>query len=77
LNKDYYIILAISYSNKYEFPEKSFYYASSSDFTFKKFPVLNDQHKDLYDGIKTIITGDANKIHKKVEPEKQEGEEEG
>jgi DNA repair protein RadA/Sms len=67
------------FTGRYEFAEKCFFYATSSDFTFKPFPALNDQHKDEYDKIKTMLTGNPKLIHKKVEPEKSaepgEGEE--
>jgi hypothetical protein len=76
MNKDYYIAMGIKYSNKYEFAEKSFYWASSNDFNFKKFEPLNDYNREHYDKIKTLITGDPKLIHRKVEPEKAEGEEE-
>jgi radial spoke head protein 9 len=33
---------------------------------------LNDQHKGDYDGIKSLITGNPNFVHKKVEIEKDE-----
>ena len=76
MNKDYYIAMGIKYSDKYEFPEKSFYWALSSDFVFKKFDALNDYNKDHYDGIKTLILGDPKFVHRSVEPVKAEGEEE-
>lgn len=69
--------MGLNYSMRYEFPEKVFYYASSTDFVFKPFPALNDQHKDAYNKIKSLISGNPNVVHAKVEPEKAEGEEEG
>jgi hypothetical protein len=36
---------------------------------------LNDQHKDEFNKIKTLILGIPDKVHKAVEPVKQEGEE--
>jgi radial spoke head protein 9 len=78
LNGDYYVALGLVYTGRYEFAEKRFYYATSNDFTFKAFPALNDQHKDEYDKIRTMLTGNPKLIHKKVEPEKaaEVGEEE-
>jgi radial spoke head protein 9 len=75
-SKDYYIVMGVKYTGKYEFPVKIFYWASSVDFNFKIFEALNDQHKNHYDKIKSLITGDAKLVHVKVEPEKVEGEEE-
>jgi len=34
LNKDYYVAMGTSYTDKYEFPEKRFYWALSTDFKF-------------------------------------------
>ena len=76
LNADYYIAIGLVYSGRYEFAEKRFYFATSNDFTFKPFPALNDQHKDAYDDIKTMLTGNPKFIHKKVEPEKSAEQEE-
>ena len=70
LNADYYIAVGLVFMGRYEFAEKRFYYATSNDFTFKAFPALNDQHKDHYDDIKTMLTGNPKLIHRKVEPEK-------
>jgi hypothetical protein len=40
--QNYYICLGVTFTDKYEFPEKRFYWASSADFKFKNFPTLND-----------------------------------
>lgn len=42
LKNDYYICLGVTFTDKYEFPEKRFYWASSTDFKFKPFGELND-----------------------------------
>jgi radial spoke head protein 9 len=78
LNGDYYVAVGLVYTGRYEFAEKRFYFATSGDFTFRAFPALNDQHKDEYDKIRTMLTGNPKLIHKKVEPEKtaEVGEEE-
>lgn len=34
LNADYYIALGVCYANRYEFPEKKFYWCSSNDMCF-------------------------------------------
>lgn len=68
--------LGLVYNGKYEFAEKRFYYATSNDFVFKPFPALNDQHRELYDDIRTMLTGNPKLIHKKVEPEKNPDQEE-
>jgi len=49
ISNDYYICLGVTYSDKYEFPEKRFYWASSADFKFHDFDKLNDQHLAAFD----------------------------
>lgn len=75
IKNDYYIAVGYNYSMRYEFPEKVFFWALSTDFVFRPFPALNDQHRNEYNLIKSLIVGNPNIIHKKVEPEKVEGEE--
>lgn len=76
LNKDYYILIGINYSNHYEFPEKGFFWASSSDFSFQPFPEMNSQHSaEKYNSIKSLFTGDPKLIHLKVEADREGGEE--
>ena len=62
--------MGLIYTGRYEFADKRFYYATTSDFAFKPFPTLNDQHRDLYDHITTMLTGNPKLVHRKVEPEK-------
>ena len=40
--------MGITYSDKYEFPEKRFFWALSTDFKFQAFPELNALHKEAY-----------------------------
>ena len=42
MDADYYICMGVTYTDKYEFPEKRFFWASSNNFTFKAFPPIND-----------------------------------
>ena len=67
MHRDYYIAMGITYTDKYEFPEKRFFYALSSDFKFVTFPALNDQHKDKIDEYKGMFTGIPDKVLYKVE----------
>lgn len=60
LKADYYIAMGVCYKDRYEFPEKKFYWCSSTNqanavsketvnaFKFVQFPELNDQHKSEY-----------------------------
>lgn len=66
---DYYIAMGVTYRHQYEFPTKCFYFASSTDFVFKKFRDMNTLHKDEYDNLKDPFTGDSALIIKKVENE--------
>ena len=61
--------MGVTYSHQYEFPTKTFYFASSNDFVFKKFRDMNTQHKALYDSFKEAFSGDSTKIYKKEENE--------
>jgi len=75
LNRDYYIAMGICYSGLWEFPDKTFYWASSTDFKFTAFPKLNDQHKDQVDTITDLFTGMPEKVLIKIEePAVVEGE---
>jgi radial spoke head protein 9 len=70
MEADYYICMGVTYTDKYEFPEKRFFWASSNAFCFKPFATLNDQHKkevETYMG--SAFTGNPALIHIKVEPE--------
>jgi hypothetical protein len=62
------------YSNQYEFPTKRFFWASSTDFNFKPFKAINNQHFDEFDKLTSMFSGDPNKIYIKVEPERQPGD---
>jgi len=64
LKQDYYICLGVTYSDKYEFPEKRFYWASSVDFKFKAFSAVNDQHYDTMDEkVQGMFQGDPAHIY--------------
>lgn len=74
MKKDYYIALGIFYEGRYEFPEKVFFWASSTDFVFRKFSNLNDFHRNQYDKLKDYLTGDPSLVIIKVEADKAEGD---
>lgn len=69
LRSDYFVATGITYTRQYEFPTKTFYFASSNDFVFKQFRDINTLHKDKYDGLVTPFTGDSNHVYIKVENE--------
>ena len=61
INNDYYIAVGLTYTGKYEFPQKQFYWALSSNFEFQQFPDLNDQHKVAIDSEKALFEGNPAK----------------
>mmetsp|Transcript_6566 Transcript_6566/g.10556 ORF Transcript_6566/g.10556 Transcript_6566/m.10556 type:complete len:197 (+) Transcript_6566:104-694(+) len=47
---DYFIAMGVIYNERFEFPEKKFYWCSSANnMVFEPFPELNDQHKHKVD----------------------------
>ena len=79
VKNDYYVAMGITYTDKYEFPEKRFFWALSTDYHFQPFPAKNDQHeeKGSYDSFSGMFEGKPNQILVKVEddiPEPIEGE---
>ena len=44
VTKDYFIALALNYTNQYEFPHKTFYWCSSGNWVFQELPPLNPRH---------------------------------
>ena len=69
INGDYYIAMGVTYTRQYEFPTKTFFFASSRDFVFRKFRDINKQHEDKYDSITEPFSGDSAKIYIKEENE--------
>ena len=67
---DYYIAMGVTYKHQYEFPTKSFFFASSNDFVFRKFRDMNRQHEAEYDKILTPFIGDSTHIYIKEDREK-------
>merc|ERR1719362_2816853 len=51
IRSDYYVAMGVTYKHQYEFPTKTFYFASSSDYVFRKFRDINTQHEEEYDKI--------------------------
>jgi len=43
IKNDYYIAVVITYSNNYEFPHKTFYWALGDEFQFREMPTLSEQ----------------------------------
>ena len=71
---DYFIALGINFTNHFEFPQKVFYYATSTTFTFEPLPQTLPYHdaemnKSYYDPLK----GNPNLLIKQMKQETPEG----
>ena len=62
IKNDYYVAMGISYRGKYEFPVKKFYWALSSDFTFREMPSLTEQHDAVINKDATYFLGEPTKV---------------
>ena len=77
LNADYYIALAVTFTNMYEFPHKQFYWTLSTtpDFKFKEMPSLGlptpDQDQFI-DSCANYFLGEPNKLQNQNAGEEEE-----
>ena len=69
IRSDYYVAMGVTYKHQYEFPTKTFYFASSSDYVFRKFRDINTQHEEEYDKITEPFKGDSSYVYIKIENE--------
>jgi hypothetical protein len=68
LKGDYYIVLGIDYTNHFEFPLKTFYWASSSNYEFSILPETYPLHdKDMRKHSNSYLFGIASTILEKYE----------
>jgi len=74
-NQDYYVAMGVTYRAQYEFPTKTYFWATSKDYTFKKFRSLNDQHKDKINGFQDGFKGDGKHVYIEVAGHRDEGQE--
>ena len=87
LKSDYYIAMALRYTDMYEFPVKTFYWALSTEFVFREMPALTEQHDEKIDGDTGYFLGEPAKVlgkqdgdeddEEEKKQEQQEEEEEG
>jgi len=61
INKDYFMAVAVTYTGKFEFPDKKFYWCLSDDYNFKETPDLNDAHREFVDKDVLFFMGEPNK----------------
>lgn len=66
--------MGVTYTDKYEFPNKRFYWALSTNYVFQPFPSKNDQHEEIYDTLGGMFEGVPTKVLVKVEDDVAEGE---
>ena len=61
--------MGICYNDRFEFPEKKFYWCSSANnMQFEAMPAINEQHRDRYDAFANqLFTGEPMKVLHKVE----------
>lgn len=75
IKNDYFIAMGLVFREMYEFPIKSFYWALSSDFTFRPFPSLNTQYNSVLNDEASFFTGEPGRMI--VQVKAAEGGEEG
>ena len=73
IKNDYYVAMAISYRGKYEFPVKKFYWALSSEFTFREMPSLTEQHDAVINKDNTYFIGEPGRVLVGVQKDDEEG----
>lgn len=69
--EDYYIALCIWFKGKYEFPDKTFYWATTKNFKFSQIPDPLEQHNN-YAEMSTPFVGDPKFIINLLEVPKEE-----
>lgn len=69
--------MGVTFTDKFEFPDKRFFWASSKDYFFRPFGELNWQHKAKVDTFRAGFTGEAGTVLIKCEPDATELGEEG
>lgn len=62
VEKDYYIAMALFYKEKLDFPKKTFYFCTSSNFSFSLLPEIQDYHIELVSKINSYFTGNPETI---------------
>ena len=67
MKNDYYIAMAMVYTNMYEFPVKTFYWALSNEFVFKEMPQITTQHDSIIDADVAYFMGEPEKLLGKKE----------
>lgn len=77
MQADYYVALGIHYQDQYEFPDKKFFWCTSTNFEFQEFPELNKQHRDFIEACADFFAGVPDKILVEVEKKEGDGGEEG
>ena len=74
LKNDYFVAMALRYTDMYEFPVKTFYWAVSNEFVFKEMPQITEQHDAIIDADASYFLGEPAKVLSKKEGD---GDEDG
>lgn len=73
IKQDYYIAMGLQFTNMYEFPVKTFFWALSGEFIFREMPDLTEQHDRIIDADSSYFQGTPSAV---LLGKKSEGDEE-
>ena len=80
VKNDYFIAIGTTYTDMYEFPVKRFYWALSSDLSFKELPALTEHYMEVINRDHTFFQGEPARVivsvDKKEDEEGNENQEE-
>ena len=62
IKNDYYIAMGLKFTDMYEFPVKSFFWALSGEFIFREMPDLTEQHDAKIDMDTAFFQGTPNQV---------------
>ncbi len=60
--KDYYVAMALRYVGQTDFPEKQFFWCSSTTWVFAQMPKVQDEQKQNFDQMKTFFSGEFDRV---------------
>ena len=75
VKNDYFIAIGTTYTDMYEFPVKRFYWALSSDLSFKELPALTEHYNEVINKHHSFFQGDPALVIVSVKKEDDEGNE--
>lgn len=61
--KDYFVVMSLDYSNLINgFPNKKFYWCSSSNYIFASLPYINAKYLKQFEQMRTYFTGEYDRV---------------